>query len=125
MAKVQTFPQGASLSAQSFMVAWSWKPLFRDVWSFTHSLDSVSKRVILVWHLVQTFSNVTNYQFVFLDKDTISELYYTFFIQVYLKKNYRSLLVIQLPALQVLDGTAVNAEERVKAALSKFIVNVT
>ncbi|XP_072193456.1 leucine-rich repeat-containing protein 9 [Excalfactoria chinensis] len=31
---------------------------------------------------------------------------------VYLKKNYRSLLVIQLPALQVLDGTAVNAEER-------------
>ncbi|XP_042669554.1 leucine-rich repeat-containing protein 9 [Centrocercus urophasianus] len=31
---------------------------------------------------------------------------------VYLKKNYRSLLVIQLPALQVLDGIAVNAEER-------------
>ncbi|XP_021258394.1 leucine-rich repeat-containing protein 9-like isoform X2 [Numida meleagris] len=31
---------------------------------------------------------------------------------VYLKKNYRSLLIIQLPALQVLDGVAVNAEER-------------
>ncbi|XP_066854581.1 leucine-rich repeat-containing protein 9 isoform X2 [Anser cygnoides] len=34
---------------------------------------------------------------------------------VSLKKNYRSLLVIRLPALQVLDGTAVNAEERLKA----------
>uniref|UniRef100_A0A8B9C7N4 U2A'/phosphoprotein 32 family A C-terminal domain-containing protein n=1 Tax=Anser brachyrhynchus TaxID=132585 RepID=A0A8B9C7N4_9AVES len=34
---------------------------------------------------------------------------------VSLKKSYRSLLVIRLPALQVLDGTAVNAEERLKA----------
>uniref|UniRef100_A0A8C3GD26 U2A'/phosphoprotein 32 family A C-terminal domain-containing protein n=1 Tax=Cairina moschata TaxID=8855 RepID=A0A8C3GD26_CAIMO len=34
---------------------------------------------------------------------------------VSLKKNYRSLLVIRLPVLQVLDGTAVNAEERLKA----------
>lgn len=55
------------------------------------------------------------YQIVLLDEDPISELNYIFFIQVYLKKNYRSLLVIQLPALQVLDGIAVNAEERVKA----------
>lgn len=42
-------------------------------------------------------------------------LIYIFFIQVSLKKNYRSLLVIRLPVLQVLDGTAVNAEERLKA----------
>ncbi|XP_015721244.1 leucine-rich repeat-containing protein 9 isoform X3 [Coturnix japonica] len=31
---------------------------------------------------------------------------------VHLKKNYRSLLFIQMPALQVLDGTSVNTEEK-------------
>ncbi|XP_009668984.2 leucine-rich repeat-containing protein 9 [Struthio camelus] len=31
------------------------------------------------------------------------------------KKNYRPLLLLRLPALQVLDGTAVNTEERMRA----------
>uniref|UniRef100_A0A8C2T244 Leucine-rich repeat-containing protein 9-like n=1 Tax=Coturnix japonica TaxID=93934 RepID=A0A8C2T244_COTJA len=61
------------------------------------------------------FNRIRVQYIVLLDEDPSSELNYIFFMQVHLKKNYRSLLFIQMPALQVLDGTSVNTEEKVKA----------